>query len=253
MVREEDMSTFGLIGLVGGGAAACLSALWLLRNRKGGELQVRHRPVEEPAPALKPVTLLTATTDHAATILGEIDERRVLAALTFHEMTQELRGEKPSGPWIRSGRASELRVLAGDVYIFRIPSHEDGAPIWLKAQPLSTRTNLTSFYRGTKQRPGPARKFKNLGQGESVPYRLPRNQPPEKKWEIVDIGRFGVETSDECDLAHDGDGLPFVTSREVDGPGWLIFLSAGKPLSTGTGGLFLAEEFNPNTDILEMF
>jgi hypothetical protein len=168
-------------------------------------------------------------------------------------MCQKTSSENTLGDssWLKTGTVFKALALAGNVWIFKVPSQEGGKPIWLKATELDSMS-LMNFYKGGDGKPGPARIFKNNGQSEPVPYELPNSLTPGVTWKVVDIGAFNVEIDGECDNAMAGDLLYFVTSREQDGERWLIFLDARKKEARGSGGLFLGERFEPSVDVSDL-
>lgn len=180
------------------------------------------------------------------TLLGE-PEREIKASINLFEMYQRT----PESDWERTGNVSMAKFLAGDILILKVPSQEAGKEIWLKATELRS-PSLMHFYKGSKEEPGPARIFKMKEQGEPVPYDLPNNLTPGISWKIIDIGTFDAEVKDECENIVDGDRLYFVSSLEQGGDRRLLYLDARKGEAQGSGGLFLAEPFEPTVDILHL-
>lgn len=180
-------------------------------------------------------------------LLGEGKERQILASISLHEMTQ--RYEK--APWTKTGSVSKGLVLAGKVFIFKMPSQEGGKPTWLKAKEIDTLP-LGQFYLGSKENPGPGRQFFRNKQSSPVPYELPNDLMPGITWQVVDIGTLDVESDGESENFQNGDRLYFVTSREKGGQRWLLYLDARKGEAVGTGGTFLCEPFEPSVDMTDI-
>lgn len=191
--------------------------------------------------------LKVARSGQAVTLLGEGKERQILASVSLYEMTQ--RYEK--SPWTKTGSVSKVLVLAGSVFIFKMPSREGGKPTWLKAEEIDALP-LGAFYLGSKDDPGPGRQFFRNKQTSPVPYELPNNLTPGLTWEVIDIGTLDVESDGESENFQGGDRLYFVTSRERGGKKWLLYLDARKGEARGTGGTFLCEPFEPSVEMTEI-
>jgi hypothetical protein len=183
-------------------------------------------------------------------LVDEPGERAVMATVALHEMTQL---NPPHSPWTKTGVASRAIVLAGDIWILKVPGREGGKPAWFKTTEIETFP-LQSFYKGGDEPSmyGPARKFKMNDQTSAVPYTLPNNLVPGVTWNIVDIGRFDAEVEGNCENVESKDCLYFVTSREKDGDRFLLYLDARKGEAKGSGGLFLGTPFEPDTEIMGM-
>lgn len=194
--------------------------------------------------------LKVITKGQTVTLTDDLRERAVLASVTLHEMTQVT----DDAPWSRTGVESKGVLLAGDVWIWKIPGRESGKPAWFKGTELETFP-LESFYKGEDDPAlhGPARKFFHNGQSAPVPYELPNDLTPGITWNLVDIGRFEASVDGSCENIEEGDMLYFVTSREKSGDRFLLYLDARKGEARGTGGLFLGTPFEPSVDVMELF
>lgn len=183
-------------------------------------------------------------------LVEDLKERAVAATVTLHEMTQL---NPPNSPWTRTGVVSRAIVLAGDIWILKVPGREGGKPAWFKAAEIETFP-LQTFYKGGDEPSmyGPARKFKMNDQTAMVSYVLPNDLVPRVTWNIVDIGRFDAEVEGDCENVENKDSLYFVTSREKDGDRFLIYLDARKGEAKGSGGLFLGTPFEPDAEIMDM-
>ena len=192
--------------------------------------------------------LRQASAGQTVTLLGE-PERAIRASIALSEMFQQ----QPNAPWSKTGLVSKILELAGDIFIFKIPSKEAGKPTWLKGKEMAVAF-LGKFYKGTDASPGPARIFKQNDQSNPVPQYLPKNIIPGSIWEVVDIGTFDAEVEGDSDNIYSGDRLYFVTSKEKnsDGNRWLIYLDARKGEAKGLGGLFLLEPFEPSVDVTDL-
>lgn len=197
-----------------------------------------NEPVEEKLKVVK--------SKQVVTLIGG-DEREVKASISFHEMTQLSTGAS----WSKTGNASKALVLAGQVFIFKMPSREGGKEVWLKAKEIET-FRLQQFYVGTKESFGPAKQFHKNGQTLPVPYELPNNLTPGITWEVVDIGTLDVEVDGNSKNFKTGDRLYFVTSNERGGEHRLLYLDARQGESRGTGGLFICEPFEPSVEVSDL-
>lgn len=172
----------------------------------------------------------------------KIDEKElsVQGKFDLYELFQ--RGG-PQSIWEKNGKQSRAILLADDTWLFRIPSREAGAPVWLKMKQKKDANNLMEFYKNGDGNGGPARKFAQGGQSAPVPYTL-----FEQNWKVVDIGTLSISTSDESDNMRDADRLYFVTSTNESGQ-WLLYLDSRHGEARGCGGAFIGEAFNPDVDI----
>lgn len=237
----DFLSVVGLLLVI----AAGIGVVYLLKSKKSPMVeskQVERKTHNFDAPSVSK-ELESAAAQQTVTLTGE-QERAIQASVSLHEMFQQT----PSSSWSRTGAVSKALVLAGGVWIFKVPSREGGKPIWLRATELDAMSLMT-FYKGKEGNPGPARIFKENGQSEPVAYELPKNLTPGITWEIIDIGTFDAEVDGECDNASDGDRLYFVTSREQGGDKQLLYLDARKGEARGSGGLFLGEKFDPSVEV----
>ena len=235
----DALSFLGLIAMI----AAAGAIVYVVRNQSNPQAPVgREKPARMMPQGVKE-QLNEAPSGSTVTLIGE-RERAIQASVTLHEMFQATK----SSPWSRTGNVSRALVLAGDVWIFKVPSREAGKPVWLRAIELPS-FSLTRFYRGSESEPGPAKLFNNNEQSDPVPYELPKDLTPGISWEIIDIGAFKAEVDGSCDNVSGGDMLYFVTSREQGGERRLIYLDARKGEANGSGGLFLAEPFEPSVDV----
>lgn len=148
----------------------------------------------------------------------------------------------PGGPWSRNGKRSRAVLLAGDVWLVRIPRKEAGEPIWLKMEVKEYASSLGAFYRDGDGDGGPAKKFAKAGQSVEIPYDLFGQH-----WKVEDIGAFLVE-GDSHKGMKDLDRLYFVTSKGEDNR-WLLYLDARHGEAKGTGMVLMGESFNPEVDI----
>ena len=247
------MDTSSVIGIIGILIGVCGLVFVALLARSMRSVSDSHRSGiadAEPAmvlPVERRKELVEASAGQTVTLLGE-PERAVRASVTLHEMFQ--RGEQ--SPWEKSGNASKILELAGGVFILKIPSKEGGKSTWLRATAVDDATGLGKFYKGSDAAPGPARQFKANGQTDPIPYQLPQGLTPDVTWRIVDIGRFNASVDGQSEIFCDGDNFPFVTSKEKGGQRWLLYLDHRKEDARGSGGLFLAEPFEPSVDITDM-
>jgi len=185
-------------------------------------------------------------------LIDDLKPRAVQAAVSLYEMTQ-LTPEIKNSPWSRTGVVSRAIVLAGNIWIMKVPGREGGKPEWFKAREIETYP-LQKFYTGGNESSsfGPARKFKTNGQTSPVPYSLPNDLTPGVTWQVVDIGRFNAEIDGKSDNLENNDNIYFVTSRERGGDRYLIYLDARKGEARGPGGLFMGTPFEPDEDVMEM-
>lgn len=180
-------------------------------------------------------------------------DHQVKGTMVMQPMTQQMFGQRL---WVAKPEQPSKAILVGGEWIFRVPSTEKGRHIWMKGRLVETPGSLATFYKGTEERPGPAKKFKNSGQSllaeESV-YTLPAGIEAGATWRVHDIGKFRFEvTGDTNGIVYDGDSTFFVTSRQNDGEDWLFFIDA-RDEARGYGGLFRCEPFDPATDIKQLF
>lgn len=233
------------------GIAGCILAFksksYPINNQSFNNLVTETSPIIPSSN--KKEQLRQASSGQTVTLLGE-PERAVESAVTLNEMYQP-DDSKSTNPWRRSGSESKALVLAGGIWIFKVPSQEAGKPTWLKGQEIES-TGLGSFYKGDSSLPGPARIFKNNGQSEPVAYELPRNLTPDITWEIVDIGTFEAAVDGNNDNIYNNDSFPFITSKENGGDNWLIYLDSRKGKARGSGGLFMLELFEPSVDVSDL-
>jgi len=238
----DFLSVVGLLIIL----AAGVGIVYLIKNKKAPIVTVESQEVGHVAHDFTPPSaskqLEGASVQQTVTLTGE-SERAIQASVNLHEMHQKT----SNSPWSRTGAISKALVLAGGIWIIKIPSQEGGKPIWLRATEIESMS-LMSFYKGKEGSPGPARIFRENGQSEPVPYELPKLTPG-VTWEIIDIGTFDAEVDGECDNAQNGDRLYFVTSREQGGDKQLIYLDARKGEAKGSGGLFLGEKFDPSVEV----
>jgi len=242
----DGISVIGILIIL----AAGLGIAYVVRNSKSLPKNNQVNPTietgEEPIAMRVADTreqLRTAASGQTVTLLGE-PERAIKASVDLFEMFQQT----PKSPWSKTGVVSKALVLAGGVWILKVPSQEAGKPIWLRAT-LLPALSLMKFYKGSDEKPGPARIFRNNDQSEPVPYTLPQDLTPGVTWEIIDIGTFDAKVNGSSEEIEQGDRLYFVTSREQGGKRRLIYLDARKGEAKGSGGLFLAEEFEPSVDV----
>lgn len=219
--------------------------------KKGTELPIT--PPSLPSDKFSPHAerkrgLEVVETKQTIRLLGEDLERQVLATVAFNEMTQV----RKDSPWTKTGNVYRAVRLAGDIWIFKIPSQEGGEPMWVKAEKKASPGGLMDFYRGTDETPGPARKFKNNGQSEPVAFSFPARMKDATEYEIIDIGRFQVSVDGTAEGFISGDNYPFVTVREQGGKTFILDLEAKKDLAQGSGGFFKGEQFEPDIDIAEL-
>lgn len=245
------MQVLGVVLMVCGIAGV---AFWFYRSGKNAAMPISESvpgpvPVELPRPKQMKDRLREAEQDHLVQLTGEFNERKVNASINLNELTQMSKG----APWTRTGLVSKALCLSGGIWIFKVPAREGGKVAWFKGEEIDTPP-LMSFYRSgeTPDGKGPAKLFNENGQVNPVPYQLPRNLTSGITWEVVDIGAFGSEVDGETENVVNGDRLYFVTSREQNGERWLLYLDARRGDAQGTGGLFLAEPFEPAVDVTEL-
>jgi hypothetical protein len=195
----------------------------------------RHGDRKEALEVIKPTQVVS--------LLGEGRERAVATTVTLAAMTQT------NGSWVETGNAYRALELAGNVWIFKIPSREGGDPIWIKTQRVDAPSSLQVFFKGDETKKGPARLFKENGQTDPVPFMLPKAFRNTNEYEVSDIGRFNTTVDGETEVFTTDDAYPFVTARNRGGGLWLFYLDSRKDMAKGFGGLFTGEEFEPEVDI----
>lgn len=168
-------------------------------------------------------------------------DRTVLCVATLNELYQR----SGSTEWIPNGKVSKAILLAGDIWLMRIPSKEGGTYEWIKFSPKNYSSNLREFYKGgdNPESFGPARKFAKSKQTAEVIYSL-----FDKEWQVVDIGAFSIQGSKSNEYLKEGDRMHFVTSKCKDGS-WLLYLDARHGEAKGTGGAFIGSSFQPEVEI----
>lgn len=246
------MTLWGYIFMVIGFFGALFFFTEFLRSKiNKPENDVEQKNLSEDITKIVPTVekLKTSQAKQIIKLTGEFVDRSIVASIDFYELTQMYKG----APWTRTGVISKALCLSGGIWIFKIPSRDAGKATWLKASEIDT-PSLMPFYKGGDKpgEKGPARLFKENGQVEPISYQLPRNLTPGVIWEIADIGAFNPEVSGDTENVVAGDRLYFVTSKEQKGERWLLFLDARRGEAKGTGGLFLAEQFEPSVDIMEI-
>jgi hypothetical protein len=184
------------------------------------------------------------------TLLGD-KERAVKATITLKEMTQPDTDANPNdkSTWRATGNVYNIIELAGDVYLIVLPSREGGKPMWLKAAEVELFKPLMPFWRGTEEKPGPAKAFKNNGQTDPVPFTLPKGVGDATNWEVIDIGQLSATVNGKSDNFYTGDFYPFVTAREVGGEHYLVDIVSTKDLARGSGGCYKGEKFEPDVEV----
>lgn len=180
-------------------------------------------------------------------------DHQVKGTMVMQPMTQQMFGQRL---WVAKPEQPSKAILVGGEWIFRVPSAEGGRHLWMKGRLVETPGSLANFYKGTETNPGPAKKFKRLGQNllaEEIVYTLPAGIEAGTTWKVHDIGKFRFEvTGDTNGIVFNGDYTYFVTSRQNDGEDWLFFIDAREE-ARGYGGLFRCEPFDPATDIKQLF
>lgn len=175
------------------------------------------------------------TIQNAVDIDGK--ERTVMAVLDLHELFQQ----GGSTSWEGNGKTSKAILLAGDIWLVRIPSKEAGEYVWVKFQVKDYSSSLRDFYKGDAT-PGPAKQFAMNKQRVEVPYNL-FNQD----WKVTDIGTFLVQGTDNKALKN-GDRIYFVTSRGENDT-WLLYLDARHGEAKGTGVALVGKSFDPEAEV----
>jgi hypothetical protein len=175
-------------------------------------------------------------------------ELSVVASVELQPMWQRIEGSGPWEPFPKRKKCTALS-LTRSIWVFKIPKKEQGENFWLKGSLIDEPPNLMSFFKGTVAAPGPARKFRMNGQTDPVPFKLSGDR--KNAWKVVDIGTFGVTVDGSCHELETGDIIYFVTAKTDDGK-WLLFLNARKGEAAGTGGLYLLEEFEPETEVMDL-
>jgi hypothetical protein len=194
-------------------------------------------------PVIRPGQVVTFTGDK---------ERMVTASIELEERTQD----EATGQW--SHKANSYAILLGDLWIMRIPETEGGRSRWYKLMYHSSM-GLAEALRGgnTPDTYGPARLFNKSRQAKAVEFELPNDLTPGVRWKMVDLGSFQAhfrEDSQKTELITDGDIHMFATAQEVGGERVFIFLDPRpEPGSTtGRGGLFIGDPFDPETEVSDI-
>lgn len=245
------MSLIGY-GLVALGVGVGGVVLWSGRGSSSTSSRAARPTVDiRPTDGLDPHTQRGEALDviersQTVRLLGEAAEREVRSTVTLEAMTQT------NGVWEETGVNYRALELAGNNWIFRIPTREGGDDVWVKAERLDTPIPLMDFFKGNDVRPGPARLFKNNGQTTPIPFRLPSECKDTTDYELTDIGRFKADVDGEGKKLRSGDQYPFVTAFTADGKGVLLYLDSRKDMARGTGGLFRGEIFEPEVDIASL-
>lgn len=193
--------------------------------------------------------------DQTVTLTGE-GERRVLSGIRLVELWQQ----SGSTRWTPKGGESVGIMLAGDVWLMRVPTTEGGEPAWYKFNYVRSM-GLAAFFKGgdTTSTYGPARKFSKVyRQSQPVEFTFPRGVLP-GSWQVTDIGGFGAKLNDgdavETTLIADGDLQMFVSGDEVGGTRRFLFLDPRQEpgyTTRGRGGLFVGELFNPEEEVSDI-
>lgn len=193
--------------------------------------------------------------DQTVTLIGE-GERRVLSGITLVELWQK----SGSTRWTPKGGESVGIMLAGDIWLMRVPSTEGGEPAWYKFNYVRSM-GLAGFFKGgdTTSTYGPARMFSKVyRQSKPVEFAFPRGVLP-GNWQVTDIGGFGAKLNGgdavETTLIADGDLQMFVSGDEVGGSRRFLFLDPRQEpnyTTRGRGGLFVGEMFNPEEEVSDI-
>lgn len=207
-----------------------------------------------PASARADDRLRAVAAKQTVTLLGD-RERQVLASLVLTQMWQRT-GSTAWTPNPSRRPATAVR-LAGDIWLMKVPIREKGPLRWFKARKIDGPSLQMFYLKGmTGQGEGPARKFRNSDQVTPVPYVFPESLGlvglPGTSWSVEDIGAFKAKVDGKTEEIEDGDLLFHVISSQPGGIHWLVYLDARDNFANGTGGLFLCEEFEPDTEVQAM-
>lgn len=193
--------------------------------------------------------------DQVVTLIGD-SERRVLSGITLAELWQR----SGSTRWTPKGGKSVGIMLAGDIWLMRVPTTEGGEPAWYKFQYVRSM-GLAAFFKGgdTPSVYGPARKFaKVYKQTQPVKFTFPQDVLP-GRWQVTDVGAFGAQLNGgdavETTLIADGDLQMFVSGDEVGGTRRFLFLDPRQEpgfTTRGRGGLFVGEPFSPEEEVSDI-
>ncbi|MGB3905110.1 MAG: hypothetical protein WBB22_09320 [Anaerolineae bacterium] len=162
---------------------------------------------------------------------------QVVATITLSEL-QKFGG--PKGSWRPTGRKLKLVELAGDRLIAHMPRGEGEQPQWFMMQRGAAR-GLTQFMAGTKQKPGPARRFAASDQlGDS------QFDWADADWKMTDIGTFDFQARGDGFLSGSG-RCRHTMAEEVGGNRWFLFFDLMQ--GSGSDTLWIGQLIDPEVDI----
>jgi len=157
-----------------------------------------------------------------------------LVEMTWDEEDNHL----PTGRYFPILSVDEKKTLVS------MPRGEGADIIWFFLQRQNLESNLTAFFAGTDQNPGPAMVFADSDQTAEVTFALPKQN---EVWQMTDVGSFFFETEGDNFVKGKGE-VRHILARNVNKPNWYLLyfdLVEGQ----GSNSLFVGETLNPETEI----
>lgn len=143
-----------------------------------------------------------------------------------------------------TGRYFPILSVDNQKALISMPRGEGADIIWFFLQRQSLQTNLTAFFEGTEQNPGPAMIFADSDQTSDVVFSLPHQA---ETWKMTDIGSFFFETEGENFVQGKGE-LRHILAQNVAQPNrYLLYFDLME--GQGSNTLFIGETLNPETEI----
>ena len=165
-------------------------------------------------------------------------EHSVKFSATLHSLVQ-MDGQ---GAWVRSGK-SYRAIYAGGVWFMSLPLKEGGKTRWFRMELKEAGSGLGGFFLGSKEDPGPGRKFAKTQERGEVRFDLFK-----ESWLMTDIGTFDVEADGFSEIMKNGDRLYYLVSTQGE-ERIFLYLDARPKEAQGIGAAFVGVAFNPETEI----
>jgi hypothetical protein len=164
---------------------------------------------------------------------------QVLGKMKLVEMTwDEDDNHLPTGRYFPILSVDDKKALVS------MPRGEGADIIWFFLQRQSLEANLTAFFAGTDQKPGPAMVFADSDQTAEVNFSLPKQT---EVWQMTDVGSFFFETEGENFVRGNGE-VRHILARNLENPNkYLLYFDLVE--GQGSNALFIGETLNPETEI----
>ena len=230
----------------GGFAVAAIGAFWLVKNFLFNQNIKKQEKIIEKTKFEELMAFENASVYEKLRKIqvGNIivhwqQNYQVLGKMKLVEMTwDEDDNHLPTGRYFPILSVDEKKALVS------MPRGEGADIIWFFLQRQSLETNLTAFFAGTDEHPGPAMVFADSDQAAEVNFTLPKQN---EEWQMTDVGSFFFETEGENFLQGKGE-VRHILARNIKTPNYYLLyfdLVEGQ----GSNALFIGETLNPETEI----